>query len=118
MAVPSLLLLLLLLYQGKNYGKNTLGFVEATNSVFTEYLLHQTDHRASRLALLEFDDLFIFLVAFLSSTESSNKDSDELITCSDDQQAENIQTLGPHHTMAPLLNNNRRTQGYWSVMVL
>ena len=45
--------------------KNTFGFAEATNSVFAEYLLHQTDDRASRLALLEFDDLFIFLMALL-----------------------------------------------------
>ena len=43
--------------------KSTFGFVEATNSVFAEYLLHQIDHRASRLALLEFDELFMFLIA-------------------------------------------------------
>ena len=46
--------------------KSTLGFAEVTNSVFAEYLLHQIDHRASRLAFLEFDELFMFLIALYS----------------------------------------------------
>ena len=43
-----------------NESKKSLGFAKVTNSVFPEYLLHQTDYLTSRLALLEFDDLFQF----------------------------------------------------------
>ena len=39
---------------------------------------------------------------FLSSRESSNKDSDKLLSCSDDQQARQMQKLWrPRQTMAP-----------------
>ena len=45
--------------------KKSLGFAEVTNSVFPENRLPQTDYQTSRLALLEFYDLFQFLLFIL-----------------------------------------------------
>ena len=43
-----------------NERKKSLGFAEITHCLCRVSSLHQTDYQTSRLALLEFDDLFQF----------------------------------------------------------
>ena len=94
----------------KLLSKNTRALRTQTSSISTA----SSSSIASLSATMEPYALTL-LPEFLSSRESSNKDSDKLLSCSDNQQVHEMHKLWrPHQTMVPrpsvYQNNNRHAQ--------